>query len=158
MNSRNLLKDDNAVSISIGFIIMFAITVIVITATIISFHSLTNSNEKSAMTATFGLIGAGLTNKITTVDTLVNITNSYGGTVNSLEYEFPMSASVADRSYTVNITNSPYQIILQSDNGAMTTSPFNISTNFTAVQIYSGAENYKISYNKSSISLNIEEQ
>ncbi|MCZ7402957.1 MAG: hypothetical protein O8C61_12110 [Candidatus Methanoperedens sp.] len=158
MNSRNLIKDDNAVSISIGYILMFAITVIVISVTIISFYSLTNSNEKAAMTATFRLIGAGLSNKITTVDTMVNITNSYGGTVNSLEYEFPMSASVADRSYTVNITNSPYQIILQSDNGAMTTSSFNISTNFTPIQIYSGAENYKISYNKSGSSLNLVEQ
>ena len=158
MNSKSLLKNDDAVSISVGFILMFAVTVIIFSATIISFYTLSNSNEKSAMSATFEIIGAGVAAKITTVDTLVNITNSYGGTVNSLEYEFSMSPFVAGRSYTVNITNSTYKIIIKSDNGATSYSPFNVSTNFTAIQIYSGAENYKLTYNKSSNSLIIVEQ
>ncbi len=160
MKSSNLLKDDSAVSISIGFILMFAVTVIIFTATIISFYSLTKSSEKSAQDTTFKIIGAGLATKITTVDILVNITNSYGGNMTSLEYEVTMPASVAGKSYSVNITNSTYQIIIQSDNGALTYSPFNISNNFTAIQIYSGAENYKLVYvyDKFSNSFNIMEQ
>ncbi len=157
MNPRNLLKNDEAVSISVGFILMFAVTVIIFTATIISFYSLSQSNEKTAMGATFKIIGAGLAARINTADVLVNITNSYGGTVNSLEYEFSMPASVAGRSYAVNVTGSP-EIIIQSDNGAITYSPFNVSTNFTPIHIYSGAENYKITYNKSVSNLSIVEQ
>lgn len=158
MNSRSLLKDDRAVSVSIGFILMFAVTVIIFTATIISFYGLTKSSEKSAMDITFKIIGAGLANKITTVDTLVNITDSYGGTVNSLEYEFIMPSTVADRSYSVNITNTTYQIIIQSERSTKSYSSFNISTNFTAITIYSGAENYKLTYDKSGNSLNIVER
>jgi hypothetical protein len=158
MNLRDLLKNEDAVSISVGFILMFSVTVIIFTATIISFYSLSQSNEKIVMGATFRIIGAGLATKITTVDTLVNITNSYGGTVNSLEYEFSMPASVADKSYSVNLTNSTYQIIIQSDNGAITYTPLNISANFNAVHIYSGAENYKLTYDKPSNSLNIVEE
>lgn len=158
MNSRNLLKNDEAVSISVGFILMFAVTVIIFTATIISFFSLSQSNERTAMGATFKIIGAGLTARINTADVFVNITNSYGGTVNTFEYEFSMPASVAGRSYAVNVTGSPYEIIIQSDNGAITYSPFNVSTNLTPVQIHSGAENYKLTYNKSASSLNILEQ
>ncbi len=158
MNPKNLLKNDEAVSISIGFILMFSVTVIIFTATIISFYSLSQSNERNAMGATFRIIGSGLAARINTADVLVNITNSYGGTVNAMEYEFPMPASVAGRSYAVNITNSPSEIIIQSDNGAITYSPFNVSTNLTPVRIYSGAENYKLTYNKSISSLNIVEQ
>ncbi len=158
MNLKNLLKNDEAVSISIGFILMFAVTVIIFTATILSFYSLSQSNERTAMGATFKIIGAGLAARINTADVLVNITNSYGGTVNTLEYEFSMPAFVAGRSYAVNVTGSPSEIIIQSDNGAITYSPFNVSTNLTPIQIYSGAENYKITYNKSVSNLSIVEQ
>lgn len=158
MDFRGMLKNEDAVSISIGFILMFSITVIIFLATIISFYNLSHSNEKIVMGATFKIIGAGLATTITTVDTLTNIINSYGGTVNSLEYEFSMPASVADKSYSVNLTNSTYQIIIQSGNGAITFTTLNISTNFNAVHIYSGAENYKITYDKPSNSLNIVEE
>ncbi len=158
MNPKNLLKNDEAVSISVGFILMFAVTVIIFTATIISFYSLSQSDERTAMYATFKIMGAGLAARINTADVLVNITNSYGGTVNTLEYEFPMPASVAGRSYAVNVTGSPSEIIIQSDNGAITYSPFNVSTNFTPIHIYSGAENYKITYNKSISRLSVVEQ
>ncbi len=158
MNLKNMLNNDEAVSISIGFILMFAVTVIIFSATIISFYSLSQSNERTAMGATFRIIGSGLAARINTADVLVNITNSYGGVVNTLEYEFPMTASVAGRSYAVNITSSPPEIIIQSDNGAITYSSFNVSINLTPVQLYSGAENYKLTYNKSISSLSIVEQ
>jgi len=149
MKSKNFSKNEDAVSISVGFMLMFSITVIVFSALIYTFFTVTQINEKTAMEGSFKIIGNELAAKITIVDIIVNTTNSYGGTVNSLEYEFSLPASVASNSYTMNITNSPFGIIFESDNGARTFSPFNISTNITTSKIYSGAEEYKILYNKS---------
>lgn len=156
MNSKSFLRNDNAVSISIGFILMFTVTVLMFTALILSFFTLTQQTEKAAMQETFKMIGSGLAIKLTTVDTLVNITGSYGGTIEKLEYEITMPASIAGKSYTVNITGND-EIILGADNGARKVVPLNMSTNFTERTIYSGAENYKLLYNKSTNSINIVE-
>ncbi len=155
MNFRKLYKNDEAVSISIGFILMFAVTVLVFSALIISFYSLSRDTEKSAMQESFKIMGSGLAIKITSVDMLINITNSYGGTINSLEYEIAIPESIAGKSYTINITGSPNRIIMESDNGAKVTVPINISTNFTPQRIYSGAEIYMFYYNNTGNSIDI---
>lgn len=149
MKSGNFFKNDAAVAISLGFIIMFAITVIVFVGLIISFFSLSQYLEKSAMTENFKIIGSGFASKITTVDTIVNITNSYGGTVNMLEFEFSFPASVAGKTYTINISNSPYEMLFAADNGASGISLFNTSTKFTAVVLDSASEDFVIKYNQS---------
>ena len=158
MNLRKLLENDCAVSISVGFILMFGITVIVFTGLIISFYNLSQSSEKTAMRESFNIVGEGLSNKITTVDTLINITHSNSGTVNSLEYEFSIPESIASKSYTINITNSTNQITFESDNGAISVAPFNSSVNFLSRKIYSGAGNYKFIYDKATQSIYIEEE
>lgn len=155
MKFRKLYKNEEAVSISIGFILMFAVTVLVFSALIISFYSLSRDTEKSAMQESFKIMGSGLAIKITSVDTLINTTNSYGGTINSLEYEIAIPESLAGKSYTINITDSPNRIIMESDNGAKVTVPFNISMNFTSRIIYSGAEIYALYYNRTSNSIDI---
>ncbi len=148
MKFKNLFGNDEAVSISIGFILMFAVTVLVFTALIISFYSLSRGTEKSAMQESFRIMGNGVAIKITAVDTLINATNSYGGTINELNYEIAVPSSLAGKTYTMNITGSPNRIIMEADNGAKVTVPFNISTSFIARKIYSGAENYMIYYNR----------
>ncbi|MCZ7357454.1 MAG: hypothetical protein O8C66_08030 [Candidatus Methanoperedens sp.] len=155
---RKILKNNDAVSISIGFMLMLAITVLIFSALIISFYTLSQRTEKSAMTESFRIIGSGLAIKITNMDTMVNVTKSYGGSVNSLEYEFPVSQSIAGKSYAMNITNSSYEIIIEAENGAKVVIPFNTSVNFIGRKIYSGAENYILYYNSSTDSINIEEQ
>lgn len=158
MTSKNLIKNDDAVSISIGFILMFAVTVLMFTSVILSFYSLSQQTEKSAMRENFKIMGSGLASKITMVDTLVNTTRSYGGTVNSLEYEFSIPESIAGKTYTVNVSTSNSKIILESDNGARIVVPVNTSTNFTGIKLYSGAEAYKMKYNVSSDSIYIVER
>lgn len=157
MKSRNILGNDEAVSISVGFMLMFLISVIVFSALIYTFYSVKQANEKIAMEGSFKIIGNELASKITTVDIIANTTNSYGGTVNSLEYDFSLPASVAGNSYTMNITNSTFAIIFESDYNARTISPFNISTNITGIKIFSGAEDYKILYNTSVNTIYIQE-
>jgi hypothetical protein len=158
MNPGKIIKNDDAVSISVGFMLMFAVTVIIFSTVIISFYTLSQQSEKSAMLESFRIMGSGLAAEITTVDTLVNISSGNGGTVNTLEYSFTLPASIAGKSYTVNVTNSTYRIILESDNGARIVVPFNISTNLTGKMIYSGAEDYVLKYDTTSNSIVIQEQ
>lgn len=155
MRSKSFFKNDDAVAISLSFILTFAITVIVFTALIISFYSLTQSTEKSAMQNNFKIIGSGLAAKINSADMLVNFTNSNSGTVNMLEYEFSVPVSVAGKTYTINITKSPQKIIFEADNGVRVVSVFNTSTNFTPVLLYSASEYFVINYNQVSKSLYI---
>ena len=155
MRSKNIFENDDAVSISIGFILMFAITVLMFTSVILSFYSLSQNSEKTAMRESFRVVGSGVAAKITTVDMLVNITKSYDGNINLLEYEFSIPDSMASKSYFVNITNSPQEIIIESENGAKTVSPYNLTTNITQRLLYSGGENYMIKYNASGDNIEI---
>jgi hypothetical protein len=152
-----LLKNDKAVSVSIGFILMFTVTVLVFVSLIISFHTLSQHTEKSATRESFKIIGEGLANKIASIDTLINTTNSYSGSVNELEYEFSMPESIASKSYSINISNSTNQITLETDSGARSVAPFNSSTNFIGRKIYSGAGNYQLIFDKNTRSIYIEE-
>ncbi len=152
MNLKNLLKNDNAVSISISFILMLSITVLVFSAIVLSFYTLSQQSEKTAMRESYEILGSELAVKITTVDTLVNITNSYGGTT-KIEYEFSIPTSIAGEGYSINITKN--QIILESDNGARAFVPFNISANLTENKIHSGIGNYKLYYDAATNSINI---
>lgn len=156
MNQGNIFKDDNAVAISLGFILMFAISVIVFSTIVLSFYDLTEDMKGKAMQESFSMLGSRLSIKITTVDMILNVAESYGGTVNSLEYEFTAPASIAAESYTFNLTNTTNEVIVESDR-AKTVTPFNISANIIGRKLYSGAENYKFTYNPAGNTINIEE-
>lgn len=146
MNPKDLIKNEDAVSITVGFILMLSITVLVFSAIMLSFYTLSQQSEKSAMRESFEILGSGLAVRITIMDTLINTTSNYGGTVNSLEYEFSIPASIANEDYSINITSSPRQMILESDNGAISWVPFNTSSNLTETKIYSNAQDYKFVY------------
>ncbi len=158
MSPKNLIKNEDAVSITLGFILMLSITVLVFSAIVLSFYTLSQQSEKVVMRESFDILGSGLAIRITTVDTLVNITNYYGGAVNSLEYEFSIPASIADKGYSINITNSTKQIIIESDSGAKAWIPFNTSSSIWEKKIYSNAQDYKLTYNKTDNMIKIEEQ
>lgn len=158
MAFKRILKNEDAVSISIGFILMFAITVIVFTGVILSFYSLSHNIEKSAMQESFKILGSGLANKITTVDTLVNISTSFGATVESIEYKFTMPATIAGKTYSMNLTNTTNEIILEADNGALVGAPFSVSNNFTGRKFYGGAEYFVLKFNKNNNIIYLDEQ
>lgn len=156
MKSKNLIKNEDAVSISLGFILTFSISVLIFVAIILSFYALSDSSEKTAMRGSFDILGSGLAVKITIVDTLVNITNNpngpYGGTVNQLEYEFSVPESIANEGYSVDVNNSK-QVKIQADNGAVSWIPFNTSTNISTVPVYSNAQYYKFNYSSNNITI-----
>ncbi len=155
MQPKNLIKNEEAVSISLGFIMMLSISVLVFSGVVLSFYTLSQRSEKAAMQGSFEIMGSGLAFRITTMDTLVNITNSYGGTVNALEYEFSIPATIANEGYSVNITNSTKQVIIQADNGAIAWVPFSTSSNVTQATINSGARDFKFIYNSTGNTINI---
>ncbi len=158
MNSKNLLKNEEAVSITLGFILMLSITVIVFLAIILSFYTLMQQSKNVAMRESFDVMGSGLATRITIVDTLVNITNYYGGTVNNLEYEFSIPASIANEGYSITITNSTRQIIIESDIGARAWIPFNTSSSLWGKVIYSNPQDYMVTYNRTNNAIMIKEQ
>ncbi|MDD5463463.1 MAG: hypothetical protein PHG00_17935 [Methylococcales bacterium] len=158
MNSKNFLKNEEATSVTIGFIMMATITVIVFIAIILSFYTLMQQSKNTAMRESFDILGGGLASRITTVDTLVNITSYYGGTVNSLEYEFSLPLTIANEGYSIEIANTTRQIILQSDIGAKAWIPLNASSNLMGKTIYSSAGDYKLTYNQTNNIINIEGQ
>jgi FlaG/FlaF family flagellin (archaellin) len=158
MTLKSFLKNEAGVSVSIGFILMFAVTVIVFVGVLISFHSLSQNIEKSAMRESFRIQGSGLANKITTVDTLVNVSASFGATVESIEYEFIMPPTIAGKTYSINLTNTTYEIILEADNGALVGAPFTVSNNFTGRKFYGGAEYFVIKYNKNNKNIYMDEE
>lgn len=155
---KNLFENDEAVSISLGFILMLSITVLVFSTTLLSFYTLSSQSEKTAMRESFEIMASGLAVRITTVDMLVNLTGSYGGEVNTLEYEFSIPATIANEGYSIEITNSTKEIIIEADNGAKARVPFNTSSGIMETTIYSSIQDYKFIYNKTGNTITIKER
>jgi len=155
---KDLLGNDDAVAVSVGFILMFGITVLVFATLTLSFYDLSRQSEKTAMRNTFEIMGQRVAIEMTVADSMVNYINSFGGTINSIEYEFTLPASIATNTYSINFTNSTNDIVLESDNGARVAIPFNISNNISEIEFYSGAEIYKFGYNKNYGNINVEER
>lgn len=158
MRLKNLLKNDDAVSITVGFILMLSITMLIFSAVVISFSTLTSQSEKIAMRESFETMGSGLAARVTTLDVLINITNSYGGTVDSLDYEFSIPPPIAYKDYSIEINSSTKQIIIEAENGAQAWIPFNTSVNFAENKIYGSSQNYRFIYDKYNNTLKIESQ
>ncbi len=156
MNRRKLIQNEEAVSITLGFMLMFSVTVLVFSIIILSFYTLTVQSERVAMRESFDVLGSGLAIRITTFDTLINITNDMDGTVNTLEYDFSIPASIANEVYSVNITKN--KIIIDSEIEATAWIPFNTSTGIEEKTIYSNAMDYTITFNKTSNRIEIKEQ
>ena len=155
MNPKNLLNNEDAVSITVGFILILFITVLVFSATILSFYALTLNSQQAAMRESFDILGSGFAARVTSMDTLVNITRSNGGAVNQLEYDFSVPISIANEEYGINITRE--RIFLDAENGAKAWVPFNSSYNITE-HIYSNAQDYTLSYDNNTNTMKIKQQ
>ncbi len=155
MNPKGFLKNEDAVSITVGFILILFITVIIFSAIVISFYTLTQDTQRAAMMESFDILGSAFASRVTSMDTLANITVSNGGTVNQLEYDFSIPATIANEGYGINITRQ--RVYMDAENNAKAWIPFNSSYNITE-QIYSSAQDYTLRYNTSKKSIIIEQQ
>ncbi|CAG1002635.1 hypothetical protein METP3_03454 [Methanosarcinales archaeon] len=154
MSIKKLLKNEDAVSITIGFILMFSITVLVFSGIIISFYSLSGQSQETGMRVSFDILGSGFAARVTSIDTLVNITRSYGGTVNQLEYDFSIPASIAGESYSINVTRE--KIFLDAENDAKAWIPFNSLYNIND-KIYSNVQDYTLWYDDNNNTIKIKQ-
>ena len=154
MKRKKLLNNEDAVSITIGFILMFSITVLVFSGIVLSFYSLSGQSREAAMRASFDILGSGFAARVTSMDTLVNITGSYGGTVNQLEYDFSIPASIADESYSINVTHE--KIFLSAENDAKAWIPFNSSDSINE-ELYSNAQDYTLWYDNNNHTIKIKQ-
>ncbi|CAG0978693.1 hypothetical protein METP2_01832 [Methanosarcinales archaeon] len=154
MKIKKLLTNEDAVSVTIGFILMFSITVLVFSGIILSFYTLLDQSRETAMRASFDILGSGFAARVTSMDTLVNITGSYGGTVNELEYDFSIPASIAGESYSINVTRE--KIFLDAENDAQAWIPFN-SSDIINEEIYSNAQDYTLWYDNNNNTIKIKQ-
>ncbi len=154
--NKNLLENEEAVSVSIGFILNFSVTIVIFSIIILSFYSLVWQAEKTSQKESFEIQGSGHSIRITTIDSIVDLSNSYGWKINNLEYDFSIPASVAGSDYKTNITRN--KIVLESDNGAIAYIPLNSTSVFENQEFYSDVQNFKFVYNGTNNKITIEGQ
>ena len=112
---RNFADDENAVSISVGFILTFTISVLMIVMVLNSFYSLMNDAEQTVMHDEFEIHGNDIAVRIATIDTMVGAMTDSGASVEEIQYEFYMPPRIAGKPYSVELDNSTADIVFISE-------------------------------------------
>ena len=147
---KKLLKDDNAVSVSVGSILIFSISVIAFIMLMNSFFSMMDQTERTVTREEFETYGNDLSLQLTNVDTIIAKTNSSGGSTKHLKYGFSIPDKVAGEYYSINFSNKSNEITLKSQNHIMVKIPYTLqSTDVESTTIYSSSTNHYFLYNSS---------
>jgi len=144
-----LLKDETAVSISVGFILTFVISVIALVTVLTSFYTLMDRAEQTVMRSEFEIHGNDISMQITSIDSLVAVMNNSGAYIGVLEYELNLPDQIAGEHYSVSVVNSSHEIMLQSSDKAETKVMIPYSTNNIVVvesTIFSEAGRHYMTY------------
>lgn len=147
---KRLKEDENAVSLSIGFILTFSITVLVLVTILTSFYSLMNQAEQTVMRDEFEIHGSDLAVKITTIDTMAGTAIGSGSTVGEISYAVSLPEKIAGKQYTIELSNTTNDIILSSEERDETRVKVPFSTDDTTVlstTLYSSNGEFLIVYN-----------
>lgn len=124
-----LFKDETAVSISVGFILTFVISVIALVTVLTSFYTLMDRAEQTVMRSEFEIHGNDISMQIASIDALVAVMNNSGAYMGVLEYELNLPDQIAEEHYSVSVVNSSHEIMLQSSDKAETKVMIPYSTN-----------------------------
>ncbi|WP_340820203.1 hypothetical protein [Methanolobus sp. WCC4] len=114
MKLRSLKEDDSAVSITVGFILTFSITVIILVTILSSFYSLMNTAEQTVMRDEFEIHANDIAVRIATIDTMVGTATSSGSDIGELEYELSLPERIAGKPYSIGFDNSTKDIVFVS--------------------------------------------
>ncbi|AGB48359.1 hypothetical protein Metho_0062 [Methanomethylovorans hollandica DSM 15978] len=109
-----LLKDETAVSISIGFILTFVISVVALVTVLTAFYTLMDKAEQTVMRSEFEIHGNDISMHISSIDTLVAVMNNSGAYIDLMEYDLNLPDKIAGEHYSVSIVDSSHEIVLQS--------------------------------------------
>ena len=155
---RRLANDENAVSISIGFILTFSITVLILVIILTSFYSLMDQAEQTVMRDEFEIHGSDLAVKITTIDTMAGTAMRSGADIGEIRYELSLPDKIAGKQYSIEFSNTTNEIIFSSEERDETKVKIPFSTDDTTLlstTIYSSTGEYQISYNPSANTIEI---
>ncbi len=149
---KRLRNDENAVSLSIGFILTFSITVLVLVTILTSFYSLMNQAEQTVMRDEFEIHGSDLAVKITTIDTIAGTAINSGATVGEIRYDVSLPEKIAGKHYEIELSNTTNDIIISSEERDETRVKVPFSTDDATVlstTLYSSQGEFQIVYNPS---------
>ncbi|WP_333787157.1 DUF7266 family protein [Methanomethylovorans sp.] len=144
-----LLEDEAAVSISIGFILTFVISVLALITVLTAFYTLMDRAEQTAMRSEFEIHGNDISMQISSIDSLVAVMDNSGAYIGVLEYDLDLPDRIAGEHYSVSIVNSSHEILLQSRDKTETKVMVPYSTNNMRViesTIFSEAGTHYIVY------------
>ncbi|MCQ6961718.1 DUF7266 family protein [Methanolobus chelungpuianus] len=156
--SRNLVLDDRAVSLSVGFILTLTITVIATIVLINSFYALMDRAEHTVMRDEFEIHGNDISLQISNIDTAVQLTNNTGGKVENIAYQLTLPDTIANKEYSVEFSDHPKEIIFESEEREETRVSVSYTTREVSIKptkIYSGSSDFILHYNTTSNMLEI---
>ncbi|KXS40979.1 MAG: hypothetical protein AWU59_2308 [Methanolobus sp. T82-4] len=147
---RRLTDDENAVSISIGFILTFSITVLVLVTILTSFYSLMDQAEQTVMRDEYEIHGNDIAVKITTIDTMAGNAIRSGSDIGEIRYSLSLPEKIAGQTYSIEFSNTTNDIVFASEDRDETRVKIPFSTEDTTVlptTLYSSKSEYSIVYN-----------
>ncbi|WP_407355029.1 hypothetical protein [Methanolobus sp. WCC5] len=115
MKLRKLKDDDDAVSISIGFILTFSITVLMLVTILSSFYTLMDQAEQKVMRDEFEIHGNDIAVRIATIDTMVGCADDSGSHIWEVRYELSLPQKIAGKPYSIKFDNSSADIVFVSE-------------------------------------------
>ncbi|AFV23734.1 hypothetical protein Mpsy_1527 [Methanolobus psychrophilus R15] len=147
---RELAGDEKAVSVPIGFILTFTISVLVMVVVLTSFYSLIGQAEQTVMRDEFEIHGSDIAARITAIDTTVGIAREAGASIEGIGYRLSLPDRIAGKEYSVEFSNLTDDIIIMSEGRYETRVmvPYSTEdTNVTPTILYSSKGEYLIDYN-----------
>ena len=157
---RDIINDENAVSISIGFILTFSITVIAFIMIMNTFYGMIYQAEHTVLREEFEIHGNDIAVQLTNIDAIVNTTLSSGGSIDEIRYGISLPDKIAGSYFSVEFTNgsSGSEMIFGSDDRLETIAKIPYSTpttDVTSTTIYSAAGEHYLLYNSSTNSIEV---
>jgi len=147
---RDLLNDDDAVSVSVGFILTFSVTVIAFILILQSFYGMMDNAEQTVMREEFEIHGNDIAVQLTNIDTIVNVTGQASGSAQEICYDILLPDKIAGQYYSIEFSNVSREIIFESEGRkeTMVKIPYTTQTTYVAsATIYSAAGEHYLSYN-----------
>lgn len=151
--TKRLTNDENAVSISVGTMLLFSVTVVTLILVVNSFYSMMDREGSIVTRNQFEIHGNDMALQIANIDTAILIANNHGGKVENLSYRFSLPSAIADKQYSVEIKNDTSEIVFSSEKRYDTTVKVSYVTsiaNVSSTKMYSGPDYFEFYYNSDS--------
>ncbi|AEH61310.1 hypothetical protein Mzhil_1471 [Methanosalsum zhilinae DSM 4017] len=154
---RDLIDDESAVSVSVGFIITFSVTAIVLVLIMNSFFVMMNQTEDGVTRDEFEMYGSMISSKLSAMDNLIYTVEVNGGEVGELRYELNLPLKIAGNYYSVHVLSEDSEILFVSEgiSGTMVSVPYSVnSADVAPTDLYISGNKIYLVYNPSNKSDN----